>query len=240
MLKRITVLFTSLASLLVAAALFAGEAGAVERVQDGGFEQSSCPTGANRCTSAAWTQFRSVVNAFALGPICGPETSGCAGGGSGYTTEPNWARLGSAVGPGPSGGVDSRIDQMVSIPAAPATLRFNLRILDLDSRTTGHMEVSLDGRVVWQGTADMPGYTNSQRVTVDVSSLAGATRLLRLEGNNPFSTESDSFDIDDVSLDAPPASTSTGQRAAALKKCKKKRSKKARKKCRSRAQKLPI
>jgi subtilisin-like proprotein convertase family protein len=37
-----------------------------------------------------------------------------------------------------------------------------------------------------------------------------------------------------------PAAAATGQRAAALKKCKKKRSKKARRKCRQRAQKLPV
>ena len=38
----------------------------------------------------------------------------------------------------------------------------------------------------------------------------------------------------------PVASTPTGQRAAALKKCKKKHSKKARKKCRKKAQRLPV
>jgi len=38
----------------------------------------------------------------------------------------------------------------------------------------------------------------------------------------------------------PPTSSSTGQRAAALKKCKRKKSKKARKKCKRRAMKLPI
>jgi hypothetical protein len=39
---------------------------------------------------------------------------------------------------------------------------------------------------------------------------------------------------------APVASTPTGQRAAALKKCKKKHSKKARKRCRKKAKKLPV
>ena len=38
----------------------------------------------------------------------------------------------------------------------------------------------------------------------------------------------------------PPATTDTGQRASALKKCKKKRGKKARKKCRRKAAKLPV
>ena len=38
---------------------------------------------------------------------------------------------------------------------------------------------------------------------------------------------------------APPVASTSGQRAAALKKCKKKRSKKARKKCRKKANKLP-
>jgi hypothetical protein len=39
---------------------------------------------------------------------------------------------------------------------------------------------------------------------------------------------------------APPVASTSGQRAAALKKCKKKRSKKARKKCRKKANKLPV
>jgi len=39
---------------------------------------------------------------------------------------------------------------------------------------------------------------------------------------------------------APPTATSTGQRAAALKKCKKKKSKKARKKCKKKARRLPV
>jgi hypothetical protein len=53
------------------------------------------------------------------------------------------------------------------------------------------------------------------------------------------------FELESTSQESPPTtgtppSTITGQRAAALKKCKKKRSKKARKKCRKRAKRLPL
>ena len=66
-------------------------------------------------------------------------------------------------------------------------------------------------------------------------------KTLRFEAAGQYQTISNSFDIDDVSVTAPDAVPPgpTGQRAAALAKCKHKHGKK-RKKCKKRASLLPV
>jgi hypothetical protein len=223
--------------------VMAGEAAALERVVDGGFDASSCD--AAGCSSAVWDEDSDAnVGTNPIGPICSGMNLACSTNGSGYTTAPNWSRLGAATAAG--GGafqVTTAVEQAVSIPAAPATLTFYLRFLDLDPGGLSQMKVLLSGSVL--ATFTQPtGFATSTPVTIDVGAFAGGTRVLRFEGSSLFGgIDADSYDIDSVSLDAPNAAVAaagpTGQRAAALKKCKKKKSKKARRKCRKRARALP-
>jgi hypothetical protein len=239
-----------------AAALFAAaEAGAVERVADGGFDESRCPPGGDRCYSPAWSQFRfPTENGLAAGPICSDQTLGCNDfSQSGYSSAPHWARVGAGWSSGAATYADSfysGIHQNVSIPAAPAKLRFNYRIVNVNPSADGWLVVEIDNTTVFSFPPGSSGPNFYRSVLVDVSDFSGRDRRLTIRGQT-FSTSSssDSFDIDDVSLDTPEApsppppspspAAETGQRRAALAKCKKKRSKPARKKCRSRAQALP-
>jgi len=76
------------------------------------------------------------------------------------------------------------------------------------------------------------------------SSLADGTHTVQIQGTdtvgNVGTMATRTFDVK-VPVTPPPAATGpTGQRAAALKKCKKKKSAKARKKCKQKAKKLPV
>jgi hypothetical protein len=220
----------------------AGEAPALERVVDGGFDASSCDNAG--CSSTVWDEDSDAnVGTSPIGPICSGMNLGCASNASGFSTAPNWARLGAATAAG--GGafqVTTAVEQVISIPAAPATLTFYLRFLDLDPTGLSQMKVSLSGTVLRTFTQPT-GFATYVPVTIDVGAFAGGTRVLRFEGASFFGgIDADSYDIDRVSLDAPdaaPAPTLTGQRDAALKRCKKKKRKKARRKCRKRARALP-
>jgi hypothetical protein len=184
----------------IAAAAFAltlaQPAGAFERVLDGGFDLATCtPTD---CTSAAWTETSS--GAGAIGPICqsgsGPGT--CAdGSGTGYNTAPRWARLGAGVN------ATTSVSQRVQIPAAPAKLTFLLHIT-ASVNGTDTLSVTIDGTEVFRATDATAGYNPYKAVTLDVSQFAGGARTLRFQAqNNATTNPSDSFDVDEVSLDAP-------------------------------------
>jgi hypothetical protein len=238
-------------------------AGAAERVADGSFEASVCDF--TTCTSPAWTQSVSgppPSPAFVRGPICagsygapvhcfeGPSTSG-------YNHGPHWAPLGSSAGF--TAGDDrppeltTSVSQQVQIPALPATISFSLHIVNAPY-ATGTFRAVVNGAPVFSATDATPGFAGYERVTVPLDGLAQPGTIdLSFEGvadvepgdATPGEAYSDSFDLDDVSLDAPdvpglgPAGP-TGQRAAALAKCKKKHSKKARRKCRRKASQLPV
>ena len=79
------------------------------------------------------------------------------------------------------------------------------------------------------------------QVDVPLDAYVGpGSKTLRFEAAGQYQTISNSFDIDDVSVTAADALTGpTGQRAAALAKCKHKHGKK-RKKCKNRASLLPV
>jgi hypothetical protein len=263
--------------LALLAAAPAAVAGAAERVADRDFESTVC--NGTTCTSPAWTAAVSgqpPSPATAIGPLCAPTSASgpasCSSGGfSGYNNGPHWARLGSEAGF--EGGDDrppsltTSIAQQVLIPASlasePATLSWSFHIVP-EQYATGTFRALVDGHVVFSATDATPGYANYTRVTVPVGFAAGpGQRELRFEADaevdpGPASigapVASDTFDVDDVSLDAPdpPAATppagtppaaappgATGQRASALAKCKKKRAKQARRKCRRHAALLP-
>lgn len=243
-------------------AFAAAPAAAVERVADGNFESTTC---SGACTSPAWSTFLEG-GAAQIGPLCGdPAFAGgaarCALDGSGYTSKYHWARLGSSTG---HSGEDrepdftNSISQSVLIPTAtfpgsPATLRFNLHIVNaLDS--TGTFRATVDGLSVFSVTDATSGYNPYHQVTVDVSPFAGpGVKTLGFEATEQYNGsttagthDTDTFDVDDVSLDAAnlptaaaPAPGPTGQRAAALAKCKHKHGK-AKKRCKKRASPLPL
>jgi hypothetical protein len=241
-------LVASIAATVAGFGLLAAEAGA--DVQNGGFDLSTCAQAG--CTGEGWTQTEAPfgTGADAIGPICGanPIPTNCDANGSGYNTYGNWARIAAGIGTaGSIKSVYSSVSQTVTVPAAPATLRFVLRIVPGSPQfNDSYFTVRLDNETVFFADSFETGYTNYTAVLVDVSAFAGQTRSLIFGGTSSFfGTHSYSFDIDDVSIrqgPVPPASVAaeTGQRAAALAKCKKKKSKKARKKCKRKANLLPV
>jgi hypothetical protein len=262
-----------MAALLIAAP----QAIATERVADGNFESTTCD--GSSCTSPGWTAAVSgqpPSPALAIGPLCAPFFAWggppeCADGGhSGYLSPVHWARLGSSSrfvgGDDRPPTLTTSIAQSVEIPAAPATLSFNLHIVP-QGFATGTFRVTVDGQLVFDTVDGATGYDSYPLLSVPVDFAAGpGPHELRFEGNadvdpgpapDGTAVASDTFDLDNVSLDAPDppasepapgsgpgpgplASASTGQRAAGLKKCKKKHSQTARKKCRRRANRLPL
>lgn len=188
---------------------------AAEQVQDGGFEASTCD--ATQCTNPAWPE--SVTSAFAnsTGPICrsgtGAGNTDCNGGGSAPFSGSTWARLGAGYKETAmfGGGIISWLEQTVSIPPAPATLSFRLRIIDAVG-PTGEFKVEVGGTQVFAATDATPGFAGYAPVTIDLSSLAGTAALIKLEGISSQTPVGplDSFDVDAVSLTtvevaAPPA-----------------------------------
>jgi Putative metal-binding motif len=177
-------------------AVFAQPAAAFERVLDGGFDLATCTP--SDCVSPAWTE--STSGAGAIGPICqsgsGPGT--CAdGSGTGYNTAPRWARLGAGIN------ATTGVAQTVQIPAAPAQLTFLLHIT-AGSSGTDTLSVTIDGTEVFRATDATAGFNPYKAVTLDVSRFAGGARVLRFQAQNTASANpSDSFDVDEVSLDAP-------------------------------------
>ena len=103
-------------------------AAAAERVQDGGFEASTCD--ATQCADPAWMEATTAGFANSTGPICrsgtGSGNTDCNGGGSAPFSGSTWARLGAGYKATAmfGGGVVSSLEQAVSIPTAPASWAF--------------------------------------------------------------------------------------------------------------------
>ena len=213
-------------------------AGAAERVQDGGFEASTCD--ATECTNPAWLDSTTAGFAFGTGPICrsgtGSGNTDCNGGGSSPFGGSTWARLGAGFhAVAMSGGVVSSLEQTVAIPTAPATLSFRLRIIDA-AGPTGEFKVEVGGTQVFAAADTTPGFGAYAPVTIDVSSFAGTTPPLRLEA---FSAHDqigalNSFDVDDISLTTvDPPDPRCAKLRKKLKKAKTKKKRKIRKKMRA-------
>lgn len=223
---------------VTAICLVPGAAGATERVQDGGFEASTCD--AMDCTDPVWADGGSAAFATSTGPICragtGSGNTACDGGGSAPFSGSTWARLGAGYKASAmfDGGVVNWLEQTVPIPTAPATLRFRLRIINA-AVATGQLKVEVGGTLVFSATDATPGFAAYAPVTIDLSSHAGTAPLLKLEG---FSSQIpvgplDSFDVDDVSL------TTVDPRCAKLRaKRKKAKTKKRKRKIRKKMRKL--
>jgi hypothetical protein len=97
------------------------------------------------------------------------------------------------------------------------------------------------GSVAATGNASDFGSTGIQASVADNSTTAFyATATLGPDTSLCSSTHVSYTEVTPPPTPTPPAAGQTGQRAAALKKCKKKKSAKARKKCKKKANKLPV
>jgi hypothetical protein len=200
-----------------------------ERIQDGGFEGSTCD--ATECTNPAWTDSVTTAFANATGPICrsgtGSGNTDCNGGGSVPFAGSTWVRLGAGFKATAmfGGGVISALEQTVAIPTAPATLSFRLRIINA-AVPAGTFNVNVGGTEVFGATDVTVGFAAYAPVTIDLSSFAGTTPLVAFEGVSSAGPVGalDSFDVDDVSL------TTVDPRCAVLRaKLKRAKGKKGRK-----------
>ncbi|MGZ5387651.1 MAG: hypothetical protein ACXWGS_09550 [Solirubrobacterales bacterium] len=216
---------------MTAICLVPSAAAAAERVQDGGFEASVCD--ATQCTDPAWTEAVTTAFANGTGPICrsgtGSGNTDCNGGGAAAFSGSTWARLGAGYKASAmfGGGVIASLEQTVSIPTAPATLRFRLRIIDAPV-AIGQFKVEVGGTLVFSATDATPGFAAYAPVTIDLSSRAGTAPLLRLEGVSSQMPVGalDSFEVDDVSLTTvDPANPRCAKLRAKLKKAKSKKKK---------------
>lgn len=185
-------------------------ASTTERVQDGGFEASTCD--ASECNDPVWQDHATSAFSNLTGPICragtGSGDTACTGQGSVPFIGSTWLRLGAGYKANAmfGGGIISWVDQTVSIPTAPATLSLRLRIID-SAGPTGEFRVEVgggdsDGTVVFSATDATPGFASYAPVSVDLSSFAGSSPRLRLVGISSQTPVGllDSFDVDDVSL----------------------------------------
>lgn len=234
---------------MLSLAVPASAATATERVSDGGFDQTPCS--AAGCVSASWTQGGTTdgSSAVLVGPICSSAGYGCTVGGSGYHSASHWARVGevSETGMNPAQ-FDTWIQQDIQVPASfppspLASLHFFMRILPGPGSSSAKLTVSLGGQTVLSVGQNDPRFTGSYApVDVPLDAFVGpGSRPLRFEAEGIYQSISTSFDVDDVSVTAPDAAPAgpTGQRAAALAKCKHKHAKK-RKKCKQRASLMPV
>jgi len=196
---------------LAVAAVSPSFAATTERVQDGGLEASTCD--ANRCTDPVWPDFVTSAFSNSTGPICragtGSGNTDCSGQGSVPFSGSTWLRLGAGYKGSAmfGGGIITWVEQTVPIPTAPATLSFRLRIINV-SGPVGEFKVQVGGEVGSPGPAvftvtDLtPGYASYAPVSIDLSSFAGSSPLLHIEGISSQMPVGllDSFDVDDISL----------------------------------------
>lgn len=232
----------------------------------GGFAHTS--GGYNLLTSAAdcagFTATGDIVNnAFTLGALAGyggPTLTHALPAGAAAINAGNPATPGSGGAACPAtdqrgtsrGGISGRCDigayEFVPPPAAPTLTSTNPpsgsnenspRILGTavaGTTVTLYANATCTGIPAATGTAAAFASPGLQVGVADNSSTTFRAKATNANGTSACSTSSISY-----SEVTPPALTSpTGERAAALKKCKRKKSKKARKKCKRKAMRLPV
>jgi hypothetical protein len=217
-----------IASLLAGMALFipASPVSAAEHVLDGGLDQvTTCVSG--DCSNPVWAEGRQG-DSF-VGPICQAGVGSCGffeGPGNAFASSPpSWLQMGGETKDGASSWF---AQQVVSLPAAPMTLRFSLMTRD-SNVDAGTLVVKIGSAPVFAVAANAPGFASYAPVSVDVSGFGGGLRELRFEVSDTQagSGSSDSFNIDDVSItDQPPGPAATTT-PAKKKKCKKKKKNRA-------------
>jgi hypothetical protein len=179
-----------LAVTAAALAIVPSSASASERIQDGGFEGTTCVSGT--CSNASWSKLGPRVVFCQTGSCSGTAFSGTHWllfGGGFVDTDP----------PGEGVASFSMVEQQVEIPAAPAVLGFMLE--NATGAGTVTLTVKLDGTTILtpevKGSAAFP----YKVVTADVSQFAGPGKHnLRFE--HTCGSTCGRVSVDDVSLDA--------------------------------------
>jgi hypothetical protein len=185
----------------IALALPAANAGAVERVSDGGFDATTCTL--TDCTSPFWSEQSADST---IGPLCRTGVDSCgAWGGTpdlvGYNSPLGWVQLGGENKP-QNAIMNSSVAQTVDVPAAPARLRFLLLIKDANLSVSS-FAVFVDGLHIL--TLQASGDTAYTPIVIDISPVAGGPRTFKFTAASGqlAAGASDSYNIDDVSVDAP-------------------------------------
>ncbi len=135
-------------------------------------------------------------------PLCDAASCGGTGGGTGPHSGGWWTWFGGIDTADETGSVD----QDVTIPVGDADLSFWLEIPTSD--TSGLMEVSIDGNVLFSVTeADASTFAVYDQVVLDVSAYAdGGVHNLMFEGSSTAGAITNFF-VDDVMLDVVSVST---------------------------------
>jgi hypothetical protein len=205
--------------LLVGLLALATSAYGSERVVDGGFDAlTTCnPDPPAACTNPAWTQATEPDDLQV--PICESGIGVCGQYGDGPLSQLAWAQLG-ARSEGPLADDIWSIQQVVQIPAAPATLTFQLRIQP-SLAAHGTLVARLDGAPIFGAADSTPGFASYASVRVDVSGFAGSPRVLSFEGatHNVDMGGTGTFNLDDVSLEAPNVASTPAPPAGTPRKC---------------------
>ena len=222
-------LIAVIACVVSAIGLVPASAAATERVTDGSFEKSFCDSSdTTGCTNSSWT-FGGLVDpdTTLIGPFCSEQATGteCGAPADAPYGGSDWARLGA--GEGPASITDQFVDDFVkqdvtippsTIPGKSPTLSFFLRIIDRPE-SSGEFNVTVGDHNVFFVDDEFVGYATWEPVSIDLSSVAAPTpQTLEFDGYSIFpaavlgaTAHSDSYDIDDVSIQTPdPTSSSTG------------------------------
>jgi hypothetical protein len=180
----------TLAVTVAGVAMVVPAASASERVQDGGFEGTTCV--GSDCSNTSWSK---------LGPrVVFCQTGSCSGAAFSGT---HWLLFGGGFvdtdPPGEGVPAFSLVEQQVEIPAAPAVLSFMLENFTGAGSVT--LTVKLDGTTILtpevKGSATYP----YKVVTADVSQFAGPGKHnLRFE--HTCGSTCGRVSVDNVSLDA--------------------------------------
>jgi hypothetical protein len=182
-------------------------------VLDGGFDIVTACT-ASDCTSPVWAEGISGGN---VGPLCQIGTGSCGyfqGPSISPLSPPHWAQLGGETH---SGDTAYAIEQVVNIPAGPTNLSFQLLIKD-SNVSIGAFTAQIDGTPVFAAGGATPGHASYAPVTVDITPFSGGLRTLRFDViDTNISGSTDSFNVDDVSINDRPVIPA----APVKKKCKK-------------------
>ena len=171
--------------------------------------------------------------------IFDPTTGGNAYVIPGTGTITSWS---TSAGPGAGQMLKMKIFRKVADPMDYKVVGHDLRALTAGTINTFPVSIPVQA-------GDVLGLNDANANAVNNACDFDATPATRFAlPGDPADNETATFSIDANNVrdnvaalfEPAPANTPTGQRAAALKKCKKKHSKKARRKCRRKAQLLPV
>lgn len=160
--------------------------GGGEVIVDGSFEAPSAP---------AWTQSSTNFGS----PLCDEANCGNGGGSAAPRTGTQWMWFGGAAA------LEVGVaEQSVAIPAGATTLSFGYR-LGLCAAGAGandFIRLTVGGTELWRrdGSSAECGAGAYALANVDISALAGGTRVVRFESTNGTASAISNFSIDDVSL----------------------------------------